>query len=106
MENIFGIRGPENVQAWWGARAIYHPNDPMPIDFVWDRTSKRGVNGELLKLTTWLDKTGLKFLQTEVHKAHLGANEDRELRLKKDGYVLVINPKRSYGYLHIGVWKE
>ncbi len=115
---MFGIH-PANVQwpdkylleksklvtAWWGARAVYH-ND-FTFDMIWDRQQITGGSiDNQNELSEWINKDGLKQLRKMVKEAKLYPNDDFVERLSIGGFYLVANPKKSYGHIYFGAWKE
>ena len=92
----------------WGARAIYD-NGSKHIDILWDR---QGWNGLPLghspppDMVKWINEVGLPALRKLVVKQRLGHEENLDVELHKDGWTMVCNPKKSFGYLYIGAWRD
>lgn len=92
----------------WGARAIYD-NGASSFDILWDRQDWHGLPlGHMPppEMVKWINEVGLPALRKLVKRERLGQDENLDLELHKDGWTMVCNPKRSFGYLYIGAWKD
>jgi len=97
------------VGPWWGARAIYRGIGGSYFELVWDRqdsSGESGENGDLYELEFWLDTKGFPALRKLLREECPASDEDREVRFSSEGYVIVANPRKSFGYLYIGCWRE
>lgn len=117
---IFGIRPPEGIAMWWGARVIFkrHWSEerarkrpgvlarwPYLLDYVGDRMQMTGGTfKQRLRFTDKLDKKILPRLQRECARAGLGPEDSTPVTFDLDGYHVEANPRASYGYLYVGVW--
>lgn len=84
----------------WGARAILdrHGN----VDIVWDRQQMEGGDDlDRQRLAKWLETKGIPRLRRMLRKSPLGLYENDEVQVLQGGYILMANPKASYGYLYI-----
>ena len=100
----WGLPAPPGVTTSWGARAIYRA--PDSLDLLWAHQEMRGEDTEAINaLSRWLNKTGLRELRRHLKKHYLDSDEDREERLERGGYVIIANPRKSYGYLYLCAWR-
>jgi hypothetical protein len=118
----FGIKPETPKYMWWGARAIYESNHdrltgkdfdrqgPYAFALLWDRQQiEGGTDEEKRAFETWINKKGLPALRKLVKagcksRAGFSPDTDREIGTELDGYVIVANPRRSFGYLYIGIY--
>lgn len=128
----WGLAPSPRAVVAWGARAIYKfgsrtervrrkvPKSNPPrykfvekyvtgadIDLLWDRQSMvGGTDKEREQLKRWLNSKGLKKLKKECEKRYLSGDADETVQVRDGDFVIMANPRRSYGYLYIGAWKE
>jgi hypothetical protein len=90
------------MRYWWGARAILARKE---IDLLWDRAGfYEHENIEQAKgLEAWLNDKALPYLRAwcEDGEGFPFADEDREVSVGGDGFVLYANPRQSHGYLYM-----
>lgn len=111
---MFGYEELPDALATWGARAIFHPRDEFPLDFLRDRQDFRcalpeeGAEAVYAAFRPVLCGTVLPRLQTVA--GLFRDNEDREFTLHfewppDEEYILVAqgSPRASYGYFYIAV---
>lgn len=99
---MWGLTPHENVKFWWGARAIFYP--PAGIDLLPDRQQMTGgTEDERKKLSNWINNIGLYKLKEELAHKNVGAGSDILIAVddKKAGFIMMANPRKSYGYLYI-----
>jgi cytoskeleton bundling-enhancing protein CbeA and related proteins len=110
---VFGIKPETPKHIWWGARAIYKRNtnertsrkEPHTIELLWDRQQMEGgTDEERKKFSEWVNKKGLPALRKKLAEAYLTPSDDKEIKIELGGYVIVANPRRSFGYLYIGIY--
>jgi hypothetical protein len=129
----FGLPIPDGVRPVraWGARAILR-NEPekkpvkkkgrivgydtatkVTFDLLGDRSQYRGpdvTSAESKAFFKWIDKEAIPELLKAVDEACLGLDEDRPVSLGRTGttpkYMMIANPRKSYGYLYIVAWEE
>jgi hypothetical protein len=132
MTNVtsrWGIAAPERITgATWGARAIYSldaRNVPQrhlrrgryvtehvtkliaTVDILWDRQSMNGGSPEdQTTLVDWLNATGLRELRERCTVSQLSPASHDQIQIRVDGFFLLASPRRSYGYLYIGAWRD
>jgi hypothetical protein len=120
----FGLqpRGPFTVA--WGARAIFTPQPPREpkkikgrapkaypipneIDILWDRQSCifDGSENERKAFTDLLNDKILPALREKVHKSRFDRETDEDAIVEVNGYKAIANPRRSYGYIYLVVYK-
>ena len=99
MQGSFGLP-MENVNTYWGARAIYKPSDKyLKIDILHDRQSCLGEKPDRDELVAWLNATGMPWLKTNC-KLY---SDSRDCVEHRDGkFIIKATPNASYGYLYIG----
>ncbi|KPK66799.1 MAG: hypothetical protein AMS21_01195 [Gemmatimonas sp. SG8_38_2] len=89
---------------------IYEPRSKYYLDVVWDRQGGACVDEadrpELNKLLEWVSENGIQLLRDEARKVKLHESSGELITIKRDGYVLMASPKKSYGYMYCGAWKE
>jgi cytoskeleton bundling-enhancing protein CbeA-like protein len=128
----WGLTPSPRAVVAWGARAIYKfgwrtervrrkvPKSNPPryrfvekrttgadIDLLWDRQSMvGGTDKEREQLKNWLNKKGLKKLKKECEKRYLSTSADETVQVRDGNFMIMANPRASYGYLYIGAWKE
>ncbi len=121
----FGIRPPEDMPIAWGARLIFergHMGSPstsrsqrdrdegIRLQCLPDRVSLReppaGVAELLMSrmFKEWIERNALQEFKALVSSTGLYPEEDRPVQVEKAGMLLSANPKKSYGYLYVGVW--
>lgn len=92
----------------WGARAIFD-NRSKDIDLLWDRQSWYGLPlGQKAPddFVEWLNEVGLPGLKRLVRAQRLEQDEDLDIEFSKGDFVVVCNPKKSFGYLYLGAWRK
>ena len=103
LGNWWGLALPEGKNGW-GARAIYRDGT---IDLLHDRQGIRGDSQELAALLTWLDEKALPTLRVMGKNEELpDPQEADEVKIQGDGFILLANPRRSYGYLYLAAWPD
>jgi hypothetical protein len=115
MEWEFGIKPNTPKHIWWGARALYKGNffqgkklDTRQGAYVFELLRDRqqmigGTEKERAKFEKWINKKGLPALRKLVKKLSIMPSEAQEILFELDGYLVVANPKKSHGYLFIGI---
>jgi hypothetical protein len=124
-----GIAAPERITgATWRARAIYSldartvPHRHLrggryitehvtkliaTVDVLWDRQSITGGSpGDQKTLVDWLNATGLRELRERCTVSQLSPASHDQIQIRVDGFFLLASPRRSYGYLYIGAWRD
>jgi hypothetical protein len=56
---------------------------------------------EAKNLCDWLNREGIKALQSECVRTGLQQNETRVVEYQHNGYIIMGNPNGSHGYLYI-----
>jgi len=102
---MWGIKPEHDPDTCWGARTIYGESGPYTFGIVRDRMGGKGPKTKLKSLCEWLNSTGFDLLKDQLREQRVQGSDDREVRVEQDGYVLVANPRMSYGYLYIGAWR-
>ena len=94
-------RLPANVPAKT-MRAIYHPNDSRPLEFLGDRMADRG---NVAKLNVWL---GLHAPRIQRHfSQHCGGpNSEEWCQYDSNGGHFHGTPNASYGYCYCVAWLD
>jgi hypothetical protein len=118
---VFGIKPETPKTIWWGARALYERNhDPLTgkdydrrgrftFALLWDRQQiEGGTPEEREAFSYWIDKKAMPALRKLVKaecrtRDGLAPDSDREIAVELEGYRIVASPRRSYGYLYIGI---
>jgi len=101
LQYLFEI--PPTLVAMWSARAIYNLSPELFIDILHDRQYMYGDNKsqEAKDLCDWLNKEGIKGLQSMCKQMCLGPDESRIVEYSSNGFIVRGNPNSSYGYLYI-----
>lgn len=101
----FGIKCPvvDYNGPWWGGRAIFDRsgNFDLPVD---RQEMEGGTEEEEENMTVWLINIGFPHLRKVIKEKGLFQNEDRRVVISRDGFTLVANPNKSFGYLYLGCW--
>lgn len=99
---MWGLVPHQNVSFWWGARVIFNP--PDILDIVPDRQQiQGGTTEDRDKLVSWINSVGIRKLRDELAKQCISGSEDKLIAIddKTAGFMMMANPKQSYGYLYI-----
>ncbi len=98
---------PPGLTAMWSARAIYTVKPEPYIDILPDRQCMYGENQsqEAKDLCEWLNKAGIKGLQSMCKQLGIAPNESRIVEYSGDGFIIRGNPNSSYGYLYIVAYR-
>lgn len=98
---------PPNLPCMWSARAIYTVKPEPFVDILHDRQYMYGDNHsqDAKDLCDWLNKEGIKGLQSNCNKLGLGPDESRIVEFQSGGYIIRGNPNSSYGYLYIVAYR-
>lgn len=124
----FGLKAPDGVNGpVWGARAIYklgsvtkkynrvvgrriqvisQTGAEASVDLLWDR--QRMVDGDETSrkaLGKWIDGNGMKLLKKALVDCYITGNIDQEVRVEDEGFIMIANPRKSYGYLYMCAWR-
>jgi hypothetical protein len=106
------------VSLYWGARALYNPGSgpTYQVDVLWDRQSwsdqdvddaAAEANAPARKvISDWFNARGRALLQKQCKTVHLAQGDDDVIHVQERAFHIIANPKRSYGYLYIAVWKD
>src|SRR4051812_33661701 len=81
----------------WGARAIFKPRLPNPIDLLPDRQSFIPEGVESPMLLHWLNET-MPWLRAEVRR--LGVDSQEKVQKVDRNFGIIASPNGSYGYLY------
>lgn len=98
----WGLQTP--VQPRFGARAIV---DRGSVSLLWDRS---GVYGETDE--QWLTDIDLVLhhfvdqLSTLFKQGELLTDQDKLVTLEQAGWVCLANPRASYGYLYLDIYRK
>lgn len=105
VQYLFEI--PSNLVAMWSARAIYTVRPEPFIDILHDRQYMYGENQsqEAKDLCAWLNKSGIKGLQSVCKKTGLYSDESKIVEFSSKGFIIRGNPNSSYGYLYIVAYR-
>ena len=99
----WGIKPPPGASASWCCRATYQPK--AVLDVQWYRQTHFGREREVNELAAWVLEKGLEKIRKKVFELNIKADEDREEVFEIEEHTILVNPKKSYGYLYIGVWR-
>ena len=98
----WGLQTP--VQPRFGARAIV---DRGSVNLLWDRS---GVYGEADELwLTEIDRVLPHFidqLSIMFKRGELLTDQDKLVTLEQAGWVCLANPRASYGYLYLDIYRK
>lgn len=101
----FGIKPPNDVRIWWGARAIYSKET---IKLTWDRQQMVGdTETERRYFARWINNFAIPEATKIAKLMKLNVNDrDRVIKIqdKNIGYCFVGNTNCQYGYLFLGAW--
>lgn len=99
MQGAFGLP-MENVTTYWGARAIYAPdNKYCKIDILHDRQSCIGDEPARKELVSWLNTVGMPWLKKTCR---IPTSSHSMTEFTQGKFRLHASPNASYGYLYIG----
>lgn len=103
--NLFDL--PPTLAAMWSARAIYSVKPEPFVDILHDRQWMCGEkqSQEAKDLCDWLNKEGIKGLQSVCKRTGLTQNESRIVEFSSKGYIIQATPNASYGYLYIVAYR-
>lgn len=90
----------------WGARAIFTHNDRGPsVELLWDRQdTKGGTDGERRALRAFVNDKGMAALRDVCKNVY--PDQHKGIRIEVGDYVIEANPRESYGYLYICVYRR
>lgn len=95
------------VALHWGLRAIYRD---FTVDVLHDRQQwsdySEETRPERVEVCKWWDKRGYKLLTKELKKQYIVPDCDALVHVQDGRYHIIANPRQSYGYLYIAVWKD
>ena len=108
----FGYPALDNSLLAWGARAIFHPNDRLPLDILWDRQGHkfdRETQQEAYRqFVAFINQKVLPKLQELAR--YFDPSDEGKFVLHFDWpqapNLLVVamgSPNRSYGYFYLSV---
>ena len=101
---MWGIKAPEGVRVYWGARAIYKDGF---VDILWDRQSIDGLSKKQRHaLAVWVNTIGLAGLKAELERQSVSPRDHKDVIYRQGGYIIIGNPRGSAGYLYMGSWPE
>lgn len=108
----FGYPALDNSLLAWGARAIFHPSDKLPLDILWDRQGHKfdrdTQKDAYRQFAAFINQTVLPKLQELAHYFD-PSDGDRfvwHFDWPHDPNLLVVamgSPNGSYGYFYISV---
>lgn len=118
----WGLQPPEGASIAWGGRAIFErryvravrrgrwADDKLVIgiDLLGDRQDSFGDPKDLVKLLRWVNTKGIRQIKKQIEQDGIDTSQNIHLvcRDEKLGYVLVANPRASYGYLYLCAYQE
>lgn len=108
----FGYPALDNSVLAWGARAIFHPSDKLPLDILWDRQGHKfdrdTQKDAYREFGNFVNQTVLPKLQELAH--YFDPSDDGSFvwhfHWPHDPNLLVVamgSPNRSYGYFYLSV---
>jgi len=105
----FGLqpRHVEDMWAVWGGRGIWTPGSS--IDIPGDRQDVAGPDHAIQALAQWVDREALPAIRKVIDACDLRQDDDREVMFVSSPSSLMrlyANPKRPFGYLHLGACYE
>jgi len=103
----FGLAPGSAKPFAYGARAIFKRDSAQAhVDFVWDRQQITGGTDEERRVfAAWMKEVGLsRIIRNMCMENDLYPSDSAKVIQFVDGYEIQISPRRSYGYLYIGVW--
>lgn len=93
---------------YWGGRAIFHA--PEGIDILWDRQQFNNTDDDRKKdreaLWRWIQEKGLPRLRKQLRQQGVTARDDVLVCVVDRKHTIIANPRKSYGYLYIGAWRN
>lgn len=101
----WGFSPPVAKPFAFGARAIFRRGRDVELDFVWDRQSiVGGTMEERKEFSNWLNTIGIPRIRKMVVESGLSPSDADQEFHTMNGFEIVFSPKKSYGYMYIGVW--
>ena len=98
----WGLQTP--VQPRFGARAIVERDS---VSLLWDRSGVYGEADE--QWLTEIDRVPPCFidqLSTLFQQGKLLSDQDKLITLEQAGWVCLANPRASYGYLYLDIYRK
>ena len=87
-------------------RAIYHPHQKQPLEFLPDRNGSYAPDEKQKKRMGALLKRKFNKIQKACAAASLQCNSDDKFRYEDDEIVVVGTPNGSYGYMYMAAWPK
>lgn len=113
----FGISPKEPAEWAWGARAIFRrEGKEVVIDLVFDRCAWGGEANDMSstlkdkgahlrrQVADWIGRKGGKLFEKMVRDGAIYPDDQAEVIQTIDGYDVTVSPRKSFGYLYIGIW--
>lgn len=106
-----------SAELYWGARAIYRTDGGVySVECLWDRQSwsdqdadeaTAEANAPARKvISDWFNARGKALLTQMCKVQHIASGDDYVVNVHERGFHIIANPKKSYGYLYLAVWKD
>lgn len=110
MNHWFGLR--PNVEPapdlYWGGRAIFI--NPDNVSLVHDRQQFNNYESGCKKIReamwTWIQEKGLPHLRAELVAQRVTTRDNRLVTVVDRSHVIIADPRKSGGYLYLGVWRN
>lgn len=107
---LFGLNSenvPKDGSGVWGARAIFHPHDEMPLEVLPNRQDTMGDPEEIKEITAFL-KSYWPLIQDLARNAYLNGDlkPDKRYETQLFGHKVKIlaNTNASHGYVYLAAF--
>lgn len=94
----------QKIRASWSVRVIFKNKKFGGIAAL--RQNMEGEKTARHELAVWINAKGLKGLQKEIDETFIDHASDKDVIYRDGDFVIMGNPRASYGYLYIDAWMD